>query len=153
MTDIEALEKQLKRHEGLRLKPYRDTLGYWTCGYGHLLTGIYDQRTIDTWRETGISKYEADAWLRDDIDNAIVMARYRYLKPEQFDALSPTRQQVLVNMAFNLGNKLLKFKHLRQAVLDEDWYSARDHMLNSKWAEQVKGRAVELAEMMLHDIS
>lgn len=148
--DRQALEKQLKRHEGLRLKPYRDSLGYWTAGYGHLLTGVYDPHTIDGWRKTGITQQLADTWLRDDIDNAIVLARYRYLKPEQFDALTPARQQVLVNMAFNLGSRLLKFKRLRQAILDEDWYSARDQMLESKWAEQVGNRAKELAEMMLN---
>jgi GH24 family phage-related lysozyme (muramidase) len=30
-----ALREQLKREEGLRLKPYKDTLGHWTIGYGH----------------------------------------------------------------------------------------------------------------------
>src|SRR5574343_549864 len=130
--DRTALEKQLKRHEGLRLKPSRDSLGYWTAGYGHLLTGLYDRHTIDGWQHTGISQYQADTWLRDDIDNAIILARYRYLTPEQFDALSQVRQQVLVNMAFNFGSRLLKFKRLRLAMLGEDWIAAKHHMLHSK---------------------
>ena len=148
--DREALAKQLKLHEGLRLYPYRDTLGYWTAGYGHMLTGIYDQRTIQEWIWEGISKTQAEAWLQDDIDNAEALARYRYLTPEQFDALSPVRQQVLVNMAFNLGNRLLKFRKLKSAILDKRWQDAHDAILDSVYAKQVKGRANELAEMMLH---
>jgi lysozyme len=45
----------LKRDEGLRLKPYQDTVGKWTIGYG---------RNLD---DRGISKYEAEAMLRNDV--------------------------------------------------------------------------------------
>ena len=53
--DLDALKAQLTRHEGLRLKPYRDTLGHLTIGVGRNLS------------EVGISEAEAIALLDADI--------------------------------------------------------------------------------------
>ena len=40
--------------------------------------------------------------------------------------------------------------HVRdlQQAYKEDWETASKEMLDSKWAKQVKGRAIKLAEMM-----
>ena len=37
--DGDKLRRDLVRDEGKRLRPYRDSLGNWTVGVGHLLTG------------------------------------------------------------------------------------------------------------------
>ena len=52
---MESMIGMLKRHEGLRLKPYQDTIGKLTIGYG---------RNLD---DRGISKEEAEYLLRNDI--------------------------------------------------------------------------------------
>lgn len=66
-----------------------------------------------------------------------------------FDVLTPVRQSVIVNMAFNLGYKRLsKFSQMLMAVKDGDYRKARAAMMDSKWATQVKGRAEELADLM-----
>ena len=53
----ESLRERIKRHERLRLEPYRDSLGNWTVGYGHrLLTSI-----------TGV---RAELLLTDDLERA-----------------------------------------------------------------------------------
>ena len=49
---MNKLEKTLARHEGLQLKPYLDTVGKLTIGYG---------RNLD---DVGISKGEALAMMR-----------------------------------------------------------------------------------------
>ena len=54
--DRQLLRSQLERHEGLRLKPYRDTVGKLTVGYGRNLEDV------------GISRDEADFMLDNDID-------------------------------------------------------------------------------------
>ena len=52
-------------------------------------------------------------------------------------------------MAFNLGvPRLCKFKNMWAAIHEKDFDTAAEEMLDSRWAEQVKGRATELAEMM-----
>jgi lysozyme len=57
--------------------------------------------------------------------------------------------RVLANMAFNAGvDGLLKFRRMLLAVERGHYDQAAREMLQSKWATQVFGRAVRLAEMM-----
>ena len=59
------------------------------------------------------------------------------------------RADALLNMAFNLGvDGLLGFYNTLSSVRAGDYDKAGDNMLASKWARQVKGRAVELAAQM-----
>jgi lysozyme len=89
-----------------------------------------------------------------EIDEAEVILRMRVkkiydkLKPK-ISHLSPARQDVIINMAFNLGFKrLFKFVDMWSAIDKEDYDTAANEMLDSKWAKQVKGRAIRLAEIM-----
>jgi lysozyme len=118
---------QLKIDEGFRSRPYQDTEGVWTFGYG------FTYLEID----------EAEVILRMRVKKI-----YDKLKPK-ISNLSPARQDVIVNMAFNLGFKgLSDFVRMWAAVDKEDYDTAANEMLNSKWAKQVKGRAIRLAEIM-----
>ena len=129
----QLLRSQLERHEGLRLKPYLDTVGKLTVGYGRNLEDV------------GISRDEADFMLDNDIDQV-----ERQLETvDEYRDLDPVRQTVIANMAFNLGFAgLMGFKNMRSAIDRRDWDRAADEMLNSKWARQVGVRAVELSEIM-----
>jgi lysozyme len=130
----DALRAQLIRHEGLRLRPYIDTVGKTTIGVG---------RNLD---DRGISESEALFLLDNDIDMSIDELRARF---EWFDELSEVRQRVLVDMAFNLGiTKLLGFKRTLAAIKRGDYVAAAAGMMASKWATQVKRRAHRLAAMM-----
>jgi len=128
------LAEQLKAHEGLRLKPYKDTVGKWTIGIGRNL------------EDKGITEQEALFMLNNDVD-------YFYTKLDKrlawFKHLDDARQNVLVNMAFNLGVAgLLTFKNMLNHCGDGHYVDAAKEMLNSKWARQVGYRAQELAEQM-----
>ena len=62
---------------------------------------------------------------------------------------SQVRAEVLINMAFNMGVPgLLKFRRVLDAVRADDYEAAASHMLDSRWASQVRRRAVELARQM-----
>jgi lysozyme len=64
-------------------------------------------------------------------------------------SLSPPRQRVLQNMAYNLGvSGLLEFKHMLSACQSGDYSQAAQQMLSSTWAKQVTTRATRLAEQM-----
>jgi lysozyme len=66
-----------------------------------------------------------------------------------FADLSEERQNVVASMVYNLGLEgFKKFKKLIAAIQKEDYVEAACQMVDSKWATQVKGRAVELAVMM-----
>lgn len=130
----DALANQLLTDEGLKLKPYRDTVGKWTIGVG---------RNLD---DVGISKSEAMMLLGADIDK--VMAQLDEKLP-WWRGMSEARQQVIANMAFNMGiETLLTFKNTLAAMKDGRYSEAANGMLASKWALQVGARAQRLAKMM-----
>ena len=54
-------------------------------------------------------------------------------------------------MYFNLGNRLFNFVNMLKALEDGNYNKVAEEMLDSKWAKQVKGRSIELAEMMRED--
>jgi len=125
---------QLVRHEGLRLKPYRDTVGKLTVGVG---------RNLD---DVGVTEEEAMHLLHNDVTR--VWHDLTRAVPS-FGALDEDRQHVLIDMAFNLGVPgLLKFRKMLDAVERRDFERAASEMLDSKWATQVGQRAVTLAGMM-----
>lgn len=132
--DRQALKADLIRDEGLRLKPYLDTVGKTTIGVGRNLT------------DRGISKDEAMAML--DRDMAETIDGLRHALP-WWDALDGVRKRVLVNMGFNLGVPgLLKWPNTLSDVADGDYQSAAAKMRQSKWATQVGARAERLARLM-----
>lgn len=136
-VDPELVEA-LKKDEGLRLTAYQDTVGVWTIGYGATGAGI--SRGV-TWTQV-----QAEQRLIDDIrrHNDEIHSKLPWMK-----SLDPVRRRVLENMAFNLGIAgLLGFKNTLEFVRTGQYAKAADGMLASKWAKQVKGRAVRLANEM-----
>ena len=132
--NLNVLKSELERDEGRRSKPYKDTEDIWTIGVGWNL----EARGLPTWvidRLFDISVQEAETDARALFKN--------------FDELTPARQRVVINMAFNMGRDRLKgFKKMIAAVHSEDWTEAAVQMLDSKWARQVGTRADRLAAMM-----
>lgn len=128
------LEQQLIKHEGLRLKPYRDTVGKLTIGVG---------RNLD---DKGISEGEARLLLDNDIANTIACLSSTL---PWFQNMDDVRRRVLIDMAFNMGvTGLMGFKNMLAAVMVSNWGRASSEMLSSKWAKQVGRRAQTLAHMM-----
>ena len=123
----------LKRHEGFRATPYTDTTGHLTIGYGINL-------------DAGITEEEAEMLLVHRVGKIRVALHKRL---PCFSELSEARQGSLINMAFNLGiDGLMGFKQTLRYVAEGNYPAAAAQMLKSKWARQVKGRAVELSQSM-----
>jgi lysozyme len=131
---VNRLREMLIRHEGLRLKPYRDTKNKLTIGVG---------RNLD---DVGITRAEALRLLDNDI--ARVQHEVGHAFP-WFSRLDPARKDVVLNMVFNLGlSRFRRFRKTIAAIKARDWEQAAREMLASLWARQVGRRARELAEMM-----
>lgn len=125
------LAGQLIQDEGVRLKPYRCTAGKLTIGVG---------RNLD---DVGITDTEAFALLDNDIDRVVAQCCTHI---PWFSKAPEEVQQVLANMAFNLGIVgLLQFKATLGWLQVAQYKKAADAMLDSKWATQVGARAVRLA--------
>lgn len=134
MTDfLDIVRAQLPVDEGMRTKPYLDSVGKLTIGVG---------RNLD---DVGLRHDEIALCLENDITEAETIARN--LAPN-FDALTDDRKAVLINMAFNLGPSLGEFRDTLRAVKEGRWADAADSMLQSKWAHQVGSRATRLSYEM-----
>jgi len=146
---------KLIEHEGMVLNVYQDTLGIDTIGIGRNL------------KDRGISKEELDHMDIPHIDliyrDGITEADARYLAENDVqivedellrahpcvDGLDAVRQLILIDMAFNMGvPRLCKFKKMWNAIHEEKFDIAAKEMLDSRWANQVKLRAVKLANAM-----
>lgn len=129
----------LVRHEGSVIRggrhmPYKDTVGKLTIGYGRNLT------------DKGLSQDEARTLLLNDVQETINAVRSAY---DWFDSLDDVRQEVVINMAFNMGlGGFSTFKNTIRYINQGNYMDAALNMLKSKWAGQVKRRAIELSEMM-----
>jgi len=131
---IDKLVDQLVDHEGMKLKPYKDTKRKTTIGVGRNL------------QDNGISEDEARMLLRNDIV-WVMAALDKIFYGWKF--MSEDRQLVVADMMFNMGAPTFKkFRKFWKALKSDDYHVAADEMLNSKWAKQVKGRATKLAAMM-----
>ena len=131
---LDIAKAQLKIDEGIRAKPYRDTVGKLTIAVG---------RNLD---DVGLHADEIELLLDNDVNAAVRVAQQLF---DNFDSLSDNRKAVLVNMAFNLGmTRLAGFVHFRSAVEQGQWEQAAVEMLHSTWATEVGQRAIRLAEQM-----
>lgn len=133
---METLKDRIKRHEGFRARPYADSLGKLTIGYGRCLTS------------NGIAEDEAEFMLDNDIEEA-QMAVAQVFKWAY--CLDTARQSVLVEMVFQLGvHGVLQFTKMLTALQGGNYLEASKQMLASEWHKQTSTRTEELAEIMLN---
>lgn len=132
--DRPTLIDELVRDEGMRLKPYVDTVGKTTIGIGRNLTDV------------GINKEEAYTLCNNDIDD--VEGDLDHNLP-WWRNLNEVRQRVLANMCFNLGIvRLLKFSNMLRFARNGEYNLAAVEMRASAWYGQVGIRATRLESMM-----
>jgi len=128
------LEEILIRHEGMRTELYRCSEGKQTIGIGRNL------------EDKGITEEEAKYLMRNDIKECEGQLR----KFSWFEDLSDVRQEIMINMCFNLGyTKFLGFRLMIWALENGDYVDAAAQMKNSRWYRQVGIRAEQLVEAML----
>jgi lysozyme len=131
MFDIDTIKRDLRRDEGVRLKPYLCTAGKMTIGVGRNIEDI------------GITDMEADYLLENDIER--VVAELDRSLPWWRD-LSGKRQEALINMCFNMGiSRLMTFRKMLGALKSGRYDDAAMEALNSKWARQVGARSKRIA--------
>jgi lysozyme len=172
--NLARAEQQLVRHEGIRLVPYKDSVGKLTVLVGYNLDerGLRPLcealgRTVTMAQAMRGEFTEADAMtvLRADIRTVETQIRTRF---PLYDALNEPRKRALVDFVFNLGiGKASTFTlaidaltHAVQSgpprVAQAFYHEAAWHAMDSLWARQVDdglagkyGRADRVCGMLI----
>jgi len=120
----------LKNDEGWRDSLYKDSLGFWTIGYGFL---------VDPGKKGKIPKEVGEFWLEflvGKIEEELTRAF------PTFDALPEPVRRGLLNMAYQLGvSGLMGFHTMIGRIVEGDYEGAAEAALESKWAHQTPSRA------------
>lgn len=134
-------------HEGERLTAYRDSLGFWTIGVGHLLP----RPKSPEWAGYTITKAESDRFFNDDWHYHISLVAQYAPWAMKFDEV---RRYVVFDMTFNLGIEPFDGDGFKdwpifvEQLRARNWAAAARNMRSTLWARQVKGRAERLARMI-----
>lgn len=152
----------IKRHEGLRIRPYKD-LEKEAIFYGHRLTADDPQelkafvgRAKTATDVTSLVGWDAlaESTFRRDFFTAQRAAREVV---DRYETLAEARRAVLTSMAFVFGAKGFRDKWPRflARVREEDYKGAAEEMRTgstpgsvSQWMQQAPKRVTELSEMM-----
>lgn len=150
------MRKQLILHETvggkIPLVPYKDTEKKLTVFVGYNITDR-GYGTLET-----VLERPRSAIFPATVDDALKVLDYDldeftcelYTHFDFVANLDEIRQRVFLDMFFNLGlERFSKFKRMIAAAKREDWPAVELEMQASKWAKQVKTRAVRLRRMVL----
>jgi GH24 family phage-related lysozyme (muramidase) len=130
LADIKTAEDD-KHVEGTDFVAYRDSRGFWTIGYGHLL-----DQTID-WTGHTITQSTADGLLTADILSRTAQVD---TLPEWGALDSACRRNALTECVFNLGygHWVSEFPLTRKALEAAQWTQAATNLLHSpEWVKEV----------------
>ena len=142
MLNFQRLEDRVCADEGFVPCAYLDSVGVPTIGYGTtcIMGAVV---TMDT---PPITSTEARDLLRSDLFTALIDAQAIFAN---LDLLNNVRQEVLVNMAYNMGRgRLLGFSKMIANVNLLQYEKAADEMVDSVWYRQTKKRAQRLVKAM-----
>jgi len=130
--------KIIAAEEGWRDRPYYCSEGYPTVGYGFRLAGKGDPLPNFV-----LPRAAGDAWL-----DALILS-IEHTMSAKLERLNVARSAVVVSMCYQLGIQgVLQFKRMWAAIDRQDWVSAADEMLDSRWAKQTPERAQRHAQIM-----
>lgn len=139
--NMDLLYVELRRDEGVKYSPYKDTKNISTVGVGHNLVAAPLPGA-----KYPLTDEQVDAILKTDLQ-AVFKALDANLP--WWRSLDEVRQRVLANMCFNMGiGTLLQFKNTLAAMRSCKYALAAGGMRSSAWAAQVGERAERLAKAM-----
>lgn len=135
------LERDIGAAESDKLVAYRDSLGNWTVGRGHLLQAGHD------WTGYTITPAQDEVFFQADIQEATAFVQRL---PEWTSLDTACRSNAAIELGFNMHSKWLGFHKCRAAIQAKQWQVAHDELLNSEWESEVHAaRANRIAGYLL----
>ena len=134
----------IKRFEGCRFNPYRDSIGLWTIGYGHL---IGDGKSLPSGFNRVFTQKEIDDFLVNDllhVESGISVLIRVPITQNQFDALC--------SFCYNLGVGTLQKSTLLKDLNASLWDAAANDILKFHFAGGVSIPGLIKRRQAEHDL-
>jgi len=138
---MEDVKKMVIRHEGVRNEPYKDSLGLWTVGVGHLIGN--GKSLPDSWNRK-FSNDEVMNLFEEDFSHHVKIAQ----ETPSYDKANEGGKGAFIDLAFNMGKWWPKWPGTKSKLENEDFAGAAEGLKDSKWYTQVGGRAQEIVALV-----
>jgi len=136
------VKDMIKKHEGVRTRPYKDSLGLWTVGVGHL---IGDGKTLPPEYNREFSIDEVNNIFDKDFEHHQKAAE----KIPGYNKLNDTGKGALIDLTFNMGPAWYKkWPNFTKQLEAGNVEGAASSLESSKWYGQVGRRGPEIVSMI-----
>ena len=132
-VDNSFWQKKTQEFEGGFVpETYIDSTGNPTVGYGF-------NRNAYPYLPATMTKEQADQYFIPIYQDA--RKRAQKFSGSAWDYLSPNQQGIVIDMAYNLGDKLYDFKNMQKNLQNYNIEGTKKEMVNSKWYKQTGNRS------------
>ncbi len=129
---FKKLKERIKKNEGYSNKPYKDQLGFYTIGYGHLIKEKENKYFVKKYNKNHYKKV-----FEEDFIKAHNQYKKKFLKKHH----TISEKEVLIEMLFQLGSTgVSKFKKMLNFLNNKKKFMASLEMLDSLWYSQTPER-------------
>jgi lysozyme len=139
VSGMDAIKQMIIRHEGMKTKPYIDSMGNWTVGVGHLIG-----KSLPADMNKEFSQQEIMGMFEQDFAKHYGIAQ----KTPGWDKANESGKGAMVDLAFNMGQWWTKFPATAKALMAGDFAGAAAGLKDSAWYKQVGARGAEITAMM-----
>lgn len=141
ISGMEDVKKMVIRHEGIRTKPYKDSVGLWTVGVGHL---IGDGKSLPPEWDREFSQQEVMNLFEQDFAHHVEIAE----KGPGYMSANDSAKGGFIDLSFNLGKWWTVMKQAAKRAAGGDYVGTAEELKDSKWFTQVGNRAKEVTSLI-----
>ena len=136
-----SLKLRIKKNEGFSSGPYKDKLGNYTIGYGHLIS----KKEIILFKEKITLSF-----FQDLFENDFKLALEDYKKHFNKYLFSQNIKELIIEMIFQMGiQTVLNFKKTLRHIKKNNKFLAALEMMDSMWYKQTPLRVENLIKHFL----
>ena len=130
------LKYRIKKNEGYSNKPYKDQLGFYTIGYGHLI-----KSNEKNYFKINYPKNHFEDLFEIDFSKALREYKTLFYR----NKYNQKEKELLIEMLFQLGPKgVTKFKKMFFYLKKKHKYMVCLEMMDSLWYKQTPNRVIDL---------
>ena len=137
----EDIKAMIIGHEGVRNQPYKDSLGLWTVGVGHL---IGNGKTLPKDADRVYSDSEIAEMFEIDYAHHKKIAE----RTPGYNEANDAGKGAMIDLAFNMGKWWPKWPNTSKALKEGNFEAAARGLEDSKWYGQVGNRAPTIVSLI-----